>query len=738
LASAWLVLAALAVPWVPPADARPDGLSPAQAKAEAALKDLRERVRTATGDPEPLCQELRALRLSCPGTDQAIQAASLLARLASPLDRLDPAAIPALERFDWQPKELVAVLGEHRGRHGRPVMCVAFSPDGALAASGGHDLVRLWDPATLRLKAVLPNGYSVMSIAFSSDSKALVVGTSTGSVHVWDLAKDGQGKLRHAIQAATSPVYSVAFQRGNKIIAAGCFDNITRLYDVSGAKVNEAAQVAGHTKAVYAVACSPDGKILATGSLDGTVRLWNLDSGKFEERSLLEGHETEVTALAFTPRGHMLATASADGIVRLWTIPAGTRPRERIAFKIGGGHIYSLSFSDTGQTLAVACADGSVRLWTVTGAPRERARLDGHAAAVTGVAYSPDKKTLLSGSLDWTVRSWDLSATPKPKDRFQPWSHLSHVYSVALSPDGKTLVSGSEDKVVRVWDLTRQPLRTRSFLKGDSVAVYSVAFSPDGRAVAAAGNHTTVRQWEAATGQSLRPCTGHPGRVSGILYSPDGRQLLTRSGKSLLLFDAHKGLEIRRFEGHQTDVHCLALSPDGRRALSGSGTYLLKDGKYVYNKDGTYVFTDCLVNLWDVDSGYALFTDKSHTLPIYSVGFSTDNRLAFSGPYKALLERWEVRGGSLAALPEWKGSSGYVQSLTCSPDGQSLVTTGLDGKIILWDLPSGKRVKEWSLNEQLGCVTVSADSRHLAVSLATGVIYLLRLAPPTSERGPSR
>ena len=35
----------------------------------------------------------------------------------SALDRLDPAQIPAEERFDWQPKELVAVLGSHRGRH---------------------------------------------------------------------------------------------------------------------------------------------------------------------------------------------------------------------------------------------------------------------------------------------------------------------------------------------------------------------------------------------------------------------------------------------------------------------------------------------------------------------------------------------------------------------------------------------------------------------------------------------
>src|SRR5262245_59814845 len=56
---------------------------------------------------------------------------------ASPLDALDPKKIPALEKFDWQPKELVAVLGEHKGRQGNTVTTVAFHPDGKHVASGG-------------------------------------------------------------------------------------------------------------------------------------------------------------------------------------------------------------------------------------------------------------------------------------------------------------------------------------------------------------------------------------------------------------------------------------------------------------------------------------------------------------------------------------------------------------------------------------------------------------------------
>src|SRR5262245_40872390 len=70
---------------------------------------------------------------------------------ASPLDALDAKKIPPLEKFDWQPPELVAVLGEHRGRQGSTVTTVAFHPDGKLVASGGSNgLIRMWDRTNMR------------------------------------------------------------------------------------------------------------------------------------------------------------------------------------------------------------------------------------------------------------------------------------------------------------------------------------------------------------------------------------------------------------------------------------------------------------------------------------------------------------------------------------------------------------------------------------------------------------
>ena len=73
------------------------------------------------------------------------------------------------------------------------------------------------------------------------------------------------------------------------------------------------------------------------------------------------------------------------------------------------------------------------------------------------MAFSPDGKTLASGSNDGTVRLWDV-ATGRPIG--EPLTgHTGLVYSVAFSPDGKTLASGSGDGTVRLWDVaTGRPI----------------------------------------------------------------------------------------------------------------------------------------------------------------------------------------------------------------------------------------------------------------------------------------
>jgi WD40 repeat protein len=78
-----------------------------------------------------------------------------------------------------------------------------------------------------------------------------------------------------------------------------------------------------------------------------------------------------------------------------------------------------------------------------------------HGRAFTSVAFSPDGKTVLTGSLDGTARLWE-AATGNPVS--SPMKHGSWVTSVAFSPDGKTVLTGSDDGTARLWEAaTRKP-----------------------------------------------------------------------------------------------------------------------------------------------------------------------------------------------------------------------------------------------------------------------------------------
>jgi tetratricopeptide (TPR) repeat protein len=106
-----------------------------------------------------------------------------------------------------------------------------------------------------------------------------------------------------------------------------------------------------------------------------------------------------------------------------------------------------VAFSPDGKTIVSGSSDGTVRLWDLGGNPIGQP-FEGHKGSVNSVAFSPDGKTIVSGGSDGRVRLWDLRGNPIG----EPFEgHIDDVNSVAFSPDGETLVSGSSDETVRLW-----------------------------------------------------------------------------------------------------------------------------------------------------------------------------------------------------------------------------------------------------------------------------------------------
>ncbi|WP_454620442.1 WD40 domain-containing protein [Bradyrhizobium cenepequi] len=346
--------------------------------------------------------------------------------------------------------------------------------------------------------------------------------------------------------------------------------------------------------------------------------------------------------------------------------------------------VESVAFSPDGRTIVSGSRDKTLKLWDASSG-RELRTLSGHSSLVTSVAFSPDGRTIVSGSRDETLKLWDASSGRELRTLR---GHSADVRSVAFSPDGRTIVSGSSDDILKLWDASNG--RELWTLSGHFSSVESVAFSPDGRTIVS-GRHKTLKLWDASNGRELRTLSGHSDGVTSVAFSPDGRTIVSGSrDKILKLWDASSGRELQTLSGHSEGVTSVAFSRDGRAIVSGSGDKTLK--------------------LWDASSGRELRTLSGHSEGVTSVAFSPDGRTLASGSWDDTLKLWDASSGR--ELRVLRGHSSAVASVTFSPDGRTIVSGSSDRTVRLWDAPSGRELRTLSgHSDVVTSVTFSPDSR---------------------------
>jgi WD40 repeat protein len=729
---------------LPAAGANPPPLAPEPAPATVAratkeLTPLRKRFDDAKSDREQLRLDLIAFQRDYAGTDQATEAARLVRALPSPLDRLNPADIPAAERFAWQPKELVAVLGQHPEHHWQGIQRVAISPDGRLAASGG-EFVRLWDVATMRETGQLP--YSLLGMTADGKTLFTMAGVyPSWSIYPWDVSATQPKQLPAFDLKGGAPV---AISPDGKTCAGSAAGNIIELWDLSRRPPRIRARLRGHTNNILGAAFSPDGRLLASASYDDTLRLWDL-RGEPRERAVLKGYKDHwQIAFAFTPDGQTLATYAPNAPLRLWDLRASVpKPRElkdspigvrALAFGRGERRGVSPSGRNGDRTpkarvlspflpdalsppctlLVIGMNTGIVRLWDVAAnAAHERAVFKAHQGEVSSVALTADGDRLLTGSSDRTVRFWDLTG-PAPRELTRLREPRGPVESVAFTPDGKTLVSA--DTVGRLWDLTRPVPREKGTFPDP---YWHVLCSADGKTVVAG-----AKLWDISV-----PTPREPGRLAGggggtwaLALSRNGRTLAA-AAPGPRLWDMTGPVPRYRGGPMQDDrtyrVQSVALSGDGR---------LLAAGRDLYRP----------LQVWRLtETGFQeLALPEAHA---HIVALSPDGRtLAFSGEDPEV-HLWDLGGPLPVERAVLQGHSlpgflGTVRCITFAPDGATLATSGMDGRVFVWDTATGSKLHEWRLSGQVPEVAFGADGRHLAVPTQYGTVYILRLAGPSAAK----
>jgi serine/threonine protein kinase len=409
------------------------------------------------------------------------------------------------------PPPMGTLLRTYPGHIGR-ITGILWSINGQYIATRGNDQkVQVWDSMTgnsmfiyqshprqgrssslnwLRRPTMTP---AVTSITWSPDSTQIAIGSSDGTVQIWEAAT-GMNLLTYPGHA--HPIQTLTWSPSGKFLVSK--DSwFTHVWDTnSGIKGFEFPGLA---------LLSPDGTRIASTDSGYTVHVWNM----FTRSKIFtfRGHTEGVKFLAWSPNGIGIASASNSLL-----LVSNTTVGANISSGHGLGEVDGIVWSPKGEHIAVAAPQYLYAVLLISNITFSNCPWIPFSGRAYNMLWSPDGQRITFWNTSGYVQIWNISPGSGSVSFLEQLGGARYVNSanragqiiftytgpnhiVVLSPDGTRIATASDDKTLQLWSAINGS-HIFSYL-GHPGRVTALAWSPDGSRIASGGDDGMVRVWQA-------------------------------------------------------------------------------------------------------------------------------------------------------------------------------------------------------------------------------------------------